>query len=136
MSNKGAISNKNIIIKAQKQEKIKVKDLENELHIDANELIKDDKILVELFNNHCIHIVEKTSGLAPNCIGNPKNPNLDKSAVLDIINKYRDHPNITKIKDLCINKTSFEFPEATTEDINKIIMKLIQIKLQVRITFL
>ena len=28
------------------------------------------------------------------------------------------------MKDLSINKTSFEFPEATTEDINKIIKKL------------
>ena len=28
------------------------------------------------------------------------------------------------MKDLSINKTSFEFPEATMEDINKIIKKL------------
>ena len=35
-------------------------------------------------NNHYINIVEKTSGLAPNC--NPENPNLDKSTVHDIIN--------------------------------------------------
>ena len=55
MSNKGAISNQNIIIKAQKQEKTKVKDLENEIHIDANELIIDE-ILVELFNNHFINL--------------------------------------------------------------------------------
>ena len=68
MSNKGVISNKNIIIKAQKKEKIKVKGLENEIHIDANELIKDTKILVELFNNHYINIVEKTFGLVPNQI--------------------------------------------------------------------
>ena len=103
--------------------KHKVKGFENETHTDANELIKDDKTLVELFNNHYINIVEKTSGLAPNCIGNPENPNLDKSTILDIINKYKDHPSIT-IKELGINKTSFEFPEATTEDINKIIRKL------------
>ena len=55
VSNKGAISNQNIIIKAQKQEKTKVKDLENEIHIDANELIIDE-ILVELFNNHFINL--------------------------------------------------------------------------------
>ena len=71
-----------------------------------------------------IYIVEKTSGLAPNCISNPVNANLDKSTVPDIINKYKDHPNITKIKELGINKTSFEFPEATTEDVNKSIRKL------------
>ena len=43
---KGAISNENIVIKAQKKQKIKVKGLENQIHIDANELIKDDKTLV------------------------------------------------------------------------------------------
>ena len=32
-----------IIIKAQKEEKIKVKGLENEIHVDVNELIKNDK---------------------------------------------------------------------------------------------
>ena len=31
---------------------------------------------------------------------------------------------MTKIKELGINKPSFEFPEATTEDINKITRKL------------
>ena len=80
VSNKRAISNENIIIKAQKEEKVKVKGLENEIHIDANGLIKDDKMLVDLSNNYYINIVEKTSGLAPNCIGNPENPNLDESS--------------------------------------------------------
>ena len=121
VTNKSAISNENIIIKTQKEEKIKVKDLKNEPHIDANELIKEDKILVELFNNHYINIMEKTSGLAPNCNGNLENPHLDKSTVFDIINKYKDHLLITKIKDLGINKTFSEFIEATTEDIKKII---------------
>ena len=46
VSNKGAILYENIISKAQREEKIKVKGLENEIHINANELIKDDKILV------------------------------------------------------------------------------------------
>ena len=68
VSNKGVISNTNIIIKAQKEEKIKVKGLENEIRIDANELIKDAKILVKLFSNYYINIVEKTSGLVLNQI--------------------------------------------------------------------
>ena len=84
MLNKGAISNKNIIIKAQKEEKNKVTGLENEIHIDTNELIKDNKIYVELFNNHWTNIVQETSGLAPNRIGSPKNSNLDKWTVFDI----------------------------------------------------
>ena len=32
-------------------------------YINANELIKDDKILVELVNNHYVNIVKKTSDL-------------------------------------------------------------------------
>ena len=88
------------LLKPKKKKKIKFKGLENEIHIDANGLIKDDKILVELFNNDYISIVEKTSGLAPNCRGYPENPNLHKSTVLDTINRYKDHPSITKIKEL------------------------------------
>ena len=34
-------------------------------------------------------MVEKTSRLAPNCIVNPENPNLDKSTVLDIILNFQ-----------------------------------------------
>jgi len=124
MTNKGAISNENIVIKNQKDESIKVKGNENEILIEANELIKDDNILVELFNKHYINIVEKTSGNAPSCIRNPENPMLDKSTVLEIVQKYKDHPSILKIKELNIDMNSFDFPEATTEDINKIIKKL------------
>ena len=49
---------------------------------------------------------------------------IKKTQVFDIINKHKDHPNITKIKELVTNKNSFEFPEANTEDINKIIKEL------------
>ena len=56
-----------------KGKKIKLRGFENETHIEVNELIKDDKILVALLNNHYINIVEKTSGLETNCTGNPEN---------------------------------------------------------------
>ena len=64
---------------------------------------------------------EKTSRLAPTCIGKTENLNLDKSTVLDIIGKYKDHPYITKIKELGINKISFEFLKATMEDSTKLL---------------
>ena len=39
---------------------------------------KDNETFVQLFNNHYMNMyIEKTSRLAPNCIGNPENPNLD-----------------------------------------------------------
>ena len=34
-------------------------------------------------------MVEKTSRLAPNCIGNPENSNLDKSTAIDIILNFQ-----------------------------------------------
>ena len=74
LSNKDAISIENVIVKAQIEEKVAVKSLENEIHIDANQLVKYDEILVELFNNRYVNIVEKTSGLGPNCICNQENP--------------------------------------------------------------
>ena len=72
-----------------KVKKMKVTGLENETHIEANELIKDDKVLVALLNDHYIDMVEKTSRLAPNCIGNPENSNLDKSTAIDIILNFQ-----------------------------------------------
>ena len=72
-----------------KEKKMKVTGLENETHIEANELIKDDKVLVALLNDHYIDMVEKTSRLAPNCIGNPENSNLDKSTAIDIILNFQ-----------------------------------------------
>ena len=52
VSNKGAIQNENIIIKAQKEEQVKVKFLGNEIHINANELIKDE--MIKLWQNYLI----------------------------------------------------------------------------------
>ena len=45
------------LLKPKRKKKIKVKDLENEIHIDANELIKDEKILIELISIITIGIV-------------------------------------------------------------------------------
>lgn len=124
MTNKGVISNESIVIKAKDTENVKVKNSQKEVQVKANELIKDENVLVEMFNKHYINIVEKTSGEAPKCIGNPANPALDKETVKEIINKYKDHPSVLKIKDLKFNETSFEFPKATPEEINKIIKNL------------
>ena len=124
MTNKGTFSNDNIIIKTNREEKLKLKDSDSEVLIEADKVVKDEKILVELFNKHYINIVERTSGVAPSCIGDPSNPTLDKSSVQQIVSKYKDHPSILKINEMNIDKIDFEFPEATTEDINKIIKKL------------
>ena len=75
-----------------------------------------------MFNKHYINIVEKTSGIAPKNLGNPMDPKLDEKTIREIIESYRNHPSIIKIKKIK-EKPIFDFPEATTEDIINIIIK-------------
>ena len=58
-------------------------------------LIKVEKILVEMFNKHYMNIVEKTSGIAPKNLGNSLDPKLDEKTIRQIIENYRNHPSIT-----------------------------------------
>ena len=95
-----------------------MKDSDTDIRIEGNELIKGEKVLVEIFNKYCINIVGKTSGLAQKCIGNLKNTALDKETVKKIIRQYERHPSILKIKELKNNENFFDFPKATTEEIN------------------
>ena len=62
----------------------------------AKDEIRDEKILVEMFNNHYINIVEKSSGSALKSIGNPSNPDHDKCAVQNINQCYKNHSSIIK----------------------------------------
>ena len=87
-------------------------------------LIKDGKILVEMFNKHYINIVEKTSGTAPKNLGNPLDPKLDQKTICEIAENYRNHPSIIKIKEIVKEKPIFDFPEATAENLNKIVKSL------------
>ena len=52
------------------------------------------------------------------------NPKLDEKTIREIIENYRNHPSIIKIKEIVKEKPIFDFPESTTEDINKIIKSL------------
>ena len=52
------------------------------------------------------------------------NPNLDEKVIREVIENYRNHLSINKIKEIVKEKHIFDFPEATTEDINKIIKSL------------
>ena len=51
-------------------------------------------------------------------------PKLDEKTIREIIENYRNHPSIIKIKDIVNEKPIFDFPEATTEAMNKIIKSL------------
>ena len=83
--------------------------------IKAKDEIRDEHILVEMFNNHYINIAEKSSGIAPNSIGNPMDPKQDKNTVEKIMQHYKNHPSIKKIKNNFLNSKPFDFPEPTVK---------------------
>ena len=88
-------------------------------------LVNDEKILVEIFNNYYVNIVEHTTGVAPLVLGDPSNPEMDNSSVRTIIDVYKNHPIILKIKDkLPENHATFSLPLAKKEEINSIMKQL------------
>ena len=52
ITHKGIQTNENITIEVEKNEQIEVKDLHEKVDIRTKDLIKDEKILVEMFNKH------------------------------------------------------------------------------------
>ena len=80
LTNKGCLDNSDIMLRGD------------------NEMITDDKRLAKLFNEHYINIIEWSSGLKLEktvC----HDEDFDKKMVLhNIIGKYENHSNITKIK--------------------------------------
>ena len=86
--------------------------------------MKDENILVEMFYKHYINIVEETSGIAPKNLGNPLDPKLDEKTICEIIENYRNHPSTIYIKEIVKKKPICDFPEATTEDTDKIVKSL------------
>ena len=122
-SNKGMFSNDNIIIEAATD--ISLNDEKGDLiNIKAKDELRDEQVLVEMLNNHHINTVEKASRIAPKSLGNPSDPEQDKSTVQNIVQYYQNHPSIKKIKVNFQNLNPFDFPESTVKDISKIIKSL------------
>ena len=124
ITNKGIQANENTTIEVEKNEKIEIKSLHEKVDKKTNGLIRDEKMLLEMFNKHYICIFEKASGLAPKNLGNPLNPKLNQKTIPEITENNRSHSSIVKIKQTVIEKPIFNFPQATTVDMNKIIKPL------------
>ena len=92
ISHKGIQTNENIAIQIEKNEQIEVKGLYEKVDARTKDLINDDKILLEMFNKHYIDIVEKTSGISPNNLGNPLDPKFNEKIIGKTIENYRNHP--------------------------------------------
>ena len=93
------------------------------IEIEGN-LICNEQELVELFNEHYINIVEKSSGKKSLSLGNSSDASQDEMTVKEIIFVYSNHSSIRKIKNLCVSENTFDLPYASTSDINKIIKSL------------
>lgn len=71
---------------------------EDQISIEINgELESDEKIFIEVFNEHCINTVEKSSGTKPSSLEDSPSPLLDETAVGKTIDTYRDHPSVVAI---------------------------------------
>ena len=81
-----------------------------------NDIIYDEKHLVELFNKHYINTVQTTCRKKITSIGDPSNPKLDETKIDESLEKYKNHPSIIAIKDSFHSESLFD-PKANTEDI-------------------
>ena len=84
---------------------------EDQISIEVNdELVNDEKILAEIFNEHYINIVERSSSTKPSSLGDSTNLYLIKQATVEkIINTYRDHPSVIAIKLPVTQNNQFNF---------------------------
>ena len=68
--------------------------------IQNDEIITEEKDLLETFNKHYINIVERSSGIKPVDVTMMHNICDNDTAINVIIETYKNHPSVTKIKEL------------------------------------
>ena len=98
MTNKGILTDDKIVIGSENDVKIKSKVKNSVLDIKRRDFINEEEILVEMFNNHYVNIVENLNGVAQIELGTPLDPNLDWDTIEKILNFYENHPSITETK--------------------------------------
>ena len=77
--------------------------------IQNGEIITEEKDLVEIFNKHYINIVEKSSGIKPVNVAMIHNISDNDTAINIIIEAYKHHPSVTKIKEIIEKNTTKRF---------------------------
>ena len=66
--------------------------------IQSDEIITEENDLVEIFNKHYINIVERSSRIKPVNVAMMHNICDNDAALNVIIEAYKNHPSVTKIK--------------------------------------
>ena len=80
LTNKGCLENSDIML------------------INDDEIVTDDKTLAKTFNEHYINTVERPSGLKPAKMEFENSINISRNILHSIIDRYKNHPSILKIK--------------------------------------
>ena len=88
------------------------------------DIVRDEKVFVELFNENYINIVEISTGNKPSSLGNCEDSAQDDTTVDIIISKYSSHPSVQKIKREFSLVKEFELPYASAKDMDQIIKSL------------
>ena len=94
LTNKGFLTSENITIKHK------------------DKIVTDNSKLAQLFNNHYTNVIESTSGMPSENIGNPKCKSDDHLTVAKIIKHYKSHPSIEIINRICTKKREFWCPHS------------------------
>ena len=87
--------------------------------LEENGVLKNDpKERVEVFNNFYVYTLETTSGKRPYSIDNPYSPSQDRATVTKIVESYKNHPSVVKIKgNILTCSLSFDLPPACKKEI-------------------
>lgn len=111
ITNQCTIVNKKIFIRAEIDEDVMVKGTRENALIKTSDLINNESVIVEIFNQNYENIVENLPGKASNGLGDPLNADSDKTTVLELIKKYSNDLCIVKIKNFFLDIGLFDFPE-------------------------
>ena len=111
ITNQCTTVNKKIFIRAEIDEDVMVKDTRENALIKTSDLINNESVIVEIFNQNYENIVENLPGKASNGLGDPLNADSDKTTVLELIKKYLNDLCIVKIKNFFFDIGLFDFPE-------------------------
>ena len=88
LTNKGCLENSDIML------------------INDDDMVTDDKTFAKTYNKHYIKTVERSNGLKPEKMEFENSFNSSRNNLHSIINHYKNHPSILKIKSEISSKSS------------------------------
>ena len=91
---------------------------------DGKKIITNETKLVEVFNNHYINIVEKSSGKKSRHVARDNNIESKRIAIQVIIRYFENHPSIKQIQENFQHHHIRSIPYTTTEEVKKLLKEV------------